>query len=74
MLSRLFKNSRARQDVWTTASVGQAEICSMRHSDSYTENLFSSARLENFVPADHPLHPLSTWINEVRHYIYSLFL
>jgi hypothetical protein len=35
----------------------------MRGADSYTENLFSSVRLEDFVPANHPLRPIRTWVD-----------
>ena len=36
----------------------------MRGSDSYTENLFSSVKLDDFVPASHPLRSIRTWVNE----------
>jgi transposase len=36
----------------------------MRGSDSYNESLFSTVRLEDFVPASHPLRPIRTWMNE----------
>lgn len=36
----------------------------MRGADSYNEALFSTVRLEDFVPADHPLRPIRTWVNE----------
>ena len=36
----------------------------MRGPDSYTENLFSSVKLDDFVPANHPLRPIRTWVNE----------
>jgi hypothetical protein len=36
----------------------------MRGSDGYNESLFSTVRLEDFVPASHPLRPIHTWINE----------
>jgi transposase len=36
----------------------------MRGSDSYNERLFSTVRLEDFVPANHPLRPIRTWTNE----------
>jgi transposase len=36
----------------------------MRGTDSYTENLFSSVNLDDFVPANHPLRPIRTWVNE----------
>ena len=36
----------------------------MRGSDGYNESLFSTVRLEDFVPANHPLRPIRTWMNE----------
>ena len=36
----------------------------MRGSDGYNESLFSTVRLEDFVPANHPLRPIRTWTNE----------
>jgi hypothetical protein len=36
----------------------------MRGRDGYNESLFSTVRLEDFVPADHPLRPIRAWINE----------
>ena len=36
----------------------------MRGSDGYNESLFSTVRLEDFVPANHPLRPIRTWLNE----------
>ena len=35
----------------------------MRGADHYNESLFSTVRLEEFVPADHPLRPIRTWVN-----------
>lgn len=35
----------------------------MRGSDSCNESLFSTVRLEDFVPASHPLRPIRTWMN-----------
>ncbi|WP_175815946.1 IS5 family transposase [Burkholderia diffusa] len=37
----------------------------MRGTDSYNESLFSTVRLEEFVPQTHPLRPIRTWMNEV---------
>jgi hypothetical protein len=50
-----------------------AETQGMRGGDNYTENLFSIVRLEDFVPADHPLRPLRTWINEALQRMDVLF-
>ena len=36
----------------------------MRGSDGYNESLFSTVRLEDFVPANHPLRPIRAWIND----------
>jgi transposase len=36
----------------------------MRGSDGYNESLFTTVRLEDFVPANHPLRPIRTWMNE----------
>ena len=36
----------------------------MRGSDGYNESLFSTVRLEEFVPSNHPLRPIRTWMNE----------
>jgi transposase len=36
----------------------------MRGADAYNEALFSTVRLEDFVPGTHPLRPIRKWINE----------
>ena len=36
----------------------------MRGADGFNESLFSTIRLEEFVPADHPLRPIRQWLNE----------
>ena len=36
----------------------------MRGADSYNESLFTTVKLEEFVPANHPLRPIRTWVNE----------
>jgi transposase len=36
----------------------------MRGADSYNESLFSTVRLEEFVPAKHPLRAIRTWVND----------
>ena len=36
----------------------------MRGNDRYNESLFSTVRLEDFVPANHPLRPIRSWMNE----------
>jgi transposase len=36
----------------------------MRGADAYNEALFTTVRLEDFVPANHPLRPIRKWVNE----------
>jgi transposase len=36
----------------------------MRGADSYNESLFTTVRLESFVPADHPLRTIRSWVND----------
>lgn len=36
----------------------------MRGADGYNESLFSTVRLEEFVPQAHPLRQVRTWLNE----------
>lgn len=36
----------------------------MRGANAYSEALFSTVLLEDFVPATHPLRPIRKWINE----------
>lgn len=36
----------------------------MRGADRYSESLFSTIRLEDFVPASHPLRPIRVWMND----------
>lgn len=36
----------------------------MRGADAYNEALFTTVRLEDFVPSTHPLRPIRKWINE----------
>jgi hypothetical protein len=36
----------------------------MRGADAYNEALFSTVRLEDFVPATHPLRPIRQWVND----------
>ena len=37
----------------------------MRGADAYNEALFSTVKLEDFVPANHPLRPIRKWVNDV---------
>jgi len=36
----------------------------MRGADAYNEALFTTVRLEDFVPAKHPLRPIRQWVND----------
>jgi transposase len=36
----------------------------MRGADAYNEPLFTRIKLEDFVPATHPLRPIRTWVND----------
>jgi len=36
----------------------------MREADSYNESLFTTVKLEDFVPANHPLRPITVWVND----------
>jgi transposase len=36
----------------------------MRGADGFSEALFSTVRLEDFVPQNHPLRPIRTWLND----------
>ena len=36
----------------------------MRGADAYNEALFSTVKLEDFVPAKHPLRPIRSWVND----------
>jgi hypothetical protein len=36
----------------------------MRGADGYSEALFAMAKLDDFVPANHPLRPIRIWLNE----------
>jgi transposase len=36
----------------------------MRGAENYNESLFTTVKLEDFVPASHPLRPIRTWVND----------
>ncbi|OIR00281.1 hypothetical protein GALL_177390 [mine drainage metagenome] len=38
----------------------------MRGTDSDNAALFSTVKLDDFIPANHPLRPIRTWLNEAR--------
>jgi hypothetical protein len=45
----------------------------MRGSDGVQEALFTVAKLEDFVPADHPLRPIRLLVNEALGRLNGLF-
>lgn len=40
------------------------ETEAMRGADGYTESMFTMSKLDDFVPANHPLRPIRLWLNE----------
>ena len=45
----------------------------MRGADEMQESLFTMSKLEDFVPADHPLRPIRTLVNEALEQLNGLF-
>ena len=45
----------------------------MRGSDGMQEGLFTMAKLEDFVPSDHPLRPIQVLVNEALGRLNGLF-
>lgn len=45
----------------------------MRGSDAMQESLFTVAKLEDFVPSDHPLRPIRSLVNEALAHLNGLF-
>ena len=45
----------------------------MRGADTFTESLFTMRRLEDFVPADHPLRPIRAMVNQALRKMDGLF-
>ncbi|QCP47966.1 hypothetical protein FAZ95_01485 [Trinickia violacea] len=39
----------------------------MRGADGFTEAMFTMAKLDDFVPASHPLRPIRIWLKDARH-------
>jgi hypothetical protein len=37
----------------------------MRGPDGFSGSMFTVLKLDDFVPKDHPLRPIRTWLNEV---------
>ncbi len=36
----------------------------MRGADGYNESMFTMSRLDDVVPANHPLRPIRQWLND----------
>lgn len=45
----------------------------MRGADGYTESMFTMAKLDDFVPANHPLRPIRAWLNDALGRMDSVF-
>ena len=45
----------------------------MRGADRFTESLFTLSRLEDFIPADHPLRPIRAMVNQALGQMDALF-
>jgi hypothetical protein len=45
----------------------------MRGPDTFTEGLFTTRRLDDFVPADHPLRRIRVMVNEALAKMDELF-
>ncbi|MGF6855002.1 hypothetical protein OKW29_003889 [Paraburkholderia sp. CI3] len=41
-----------------------SEMKRVRGADGFTESMFTVLKLDDFVPKDHPLHPIRTWLND----------
>jgi hypothetical protein len=37
----------------------------MRGPDGFTESTFTVLKLDEFVPKDHPLRPIRSWLNDL---------
>ncbi|TDY53034.1 hypothetical protein BX592_104322 [Paraburkholderia rhizosphaerae] len=45
----------------------------MRGADGYTETMFTMSKLDDFVPASHPLRPIRLWLNDALKRMDPLF-
>lgn len=43
----------------------------MRGADRYDEAVFATMKLKDLVPANHPLGPARTWVNEALSKMYT---
>ena len=44
--------------------INESEIERMRAADGFTELMFTVLKLDDFVPKDHPLRPIRSWLND----------
>ena len=52
---------------------GKEGASAMRGSDGYNERLFSTIRLEDFVPPEYPLRPIRQWVNDALEQMHARF-
>ena len=45
----------------------------MRGPDGFTESMFTVLKLDDFVPKDHPLRPIRTWLNDALNRMDDVF-
>jgi transposase len=64
---------RGRAIVGTLRSVAAERAKTMRGTDGMQEALFTTAKLEDFVPGDHPLRPIRVLVNEALGRLSGLF-
>jgi transposase len=64
---------RGRAVVDTLRGVAARQAKAMRGTDGMQEALFTVAKLEDFVPADHPLRPIRLLVNEALGRLNGLF-
>jgi transposase len=64
---------RERRVVDTVRGVAARRAGAMRGSDGMQEALFTLAKLEDFVPADHPLRAIRALVNEALAGLNGLF-
>jgi transposase len=62
-----------RAFVDTLRASNRGEVMTMRGTDGMQEALFTVAKLEDFVPADHPLRPIRLLVNEALTRLNGLF-
>jgi len=64
---------RGRVIVGTLRGVAAERAKTMRGTDGMQEALFTTAKLEDFVPGDHPLRPIRVLVNEALGRLSGLF-